>query len=217
MKTRATTRLLVASIAVAIVGATVPQGAAVVPGAPAAPVSELVGDAPGIYGADPELTTVIEAAMERFNTAGLTLPPLRIYTHPTSEPCQGNTGLFNGDGSETRIDLCSRGTYLILHELAHAWEYHTISDTTRQVFLNHTGLEAWNTIDLDWEDRGIEAAAQVIAWGLLDTPITKPATFGEQLHQFELLTGINSPRLPQTVTEQHVRHGERVPDKPPGR
>ena len=204
MKTRTASRLLIVTVAVTSLGVTIPRGAELT-GAPAASASE-TSDVPEIYGADPELTAVIEAALEQFNSAGLALPPLRIYTHGTNDGCQGNSGLYNRDGSGTRIDLCTRGTYLILHELAHAWEYHTLSDNTRQAFLDHTGLEAWHQVDLDWEERGIEAAAQAIAWGLLDTPITNPATFPEQLHQFRLLTGINSPRLPQTVTEQHLRH-----------
>lgn len=208
MKTRTIARLLVATAGVAILSATIPQGALPVPDASASSAPVPVADAPGIHGADPEFTAVIEAAMDRFSAAGLTLSPeLRVYAHPTNEPCRGNSGLFNGDGSGTRIDLCSRGKYLILHELAHAWEYHTVSDTTRLAYLHHTGLDAWDRTDLDWEDRGVEAAAQAIAWGLLDTPITNPAPFGEQLHQFELLTGFSTPRLPQTVTEQHRRHG----------
>jgi hypothetical protein len=198
MKTPTSTRPLLATVAVAILAVTILQGPAPVATPPAAAASELHEDAHGIYGADPELTAVVEAAIDRFNTTGLALPPLRIYTYRTTDGCQSNSGLFNGDGSATRIDLCTRGNYLILHELAHAWEHHTLSDTTRQAFLDRTGLGGWNDSNLDWEDRGIEAAAQVIAWGLLDTPITNAEAFGEELQQFKLLTGINSPRLPNS-------------------
>lgn len=216
MKTPKCTRLLAATVAVTILGATIPQGAALTPGPPTASASEPLEDAPVINGADPELTAVIEAAIERFNTAGLTLPALHVYVHPTRDGCRGAAGLFGRDESWDRIDLCTRVKWTILHELAHAWEHHTMSDATRRAFLDHTGLEAWHGYgDLDWEDRGIEAAAQAIAWGLLDTAIANPAAFGQQLHQFELLTGISSPRLPDPSNDSerisaHIRYSELI-------
>lgn len=209
MDTRTTpsATLLLTTMAVAILGValsitpvTAHAPAPIAPAAPAGP-EESAGtnppapDAPGIYGADAELTAEIESAMARFDSAGLTLPELRIYAHATNEGCQGHIGLFNGDQSGNRIDLCVRTEYLILHELAHAWEHHFMTESTREAFLDHTGLTTWNHIETDWDERGIEAAAQAIAWGLLDTPITNADAFPEELHQFELLTGIASPRV----------------------
>ena len=152
-------------------------------------------DPPGIYGADPEFTSIIESAIDRFNGVGLTLPELRIYFHSDPSGCPGACAVFNLDGSGTRVDLCTQVTYTLLHELAHAWEHHTMSDTTRQAYLEHTGLATWADPDADWADRGIESAATTIAWGLLDIPITNPAAFVDELGRFELLTGIASPRI----------------------
>jgi hypothetical protein len=152
-------------------------------------------DPPGIYGADPEFTAVVETAIDRFNTVGLTLPDLRIYYHSDPSACPGAIGLFNQDGSGTRVDLCTQVAYTLLHELAHAWEYHTLSDATRQAYLNHVGLTSWASPDVDWEDRGVEHAAWTVAWGLLETPITNPAAFVDELRSFQLLTGIASPRI----------------------
>ena len=151
-------------------------------------------DPPGIYGADPEFAAVIESAIDRFDGVGLTLPDLRIYYHSDPSGCPGACALFNLDGSGTRVDLCTQVTYTLLHELAHAWEHHTMSDATRQAYLEHTGLPTWADPDVDWDDRGIESAATTIAWGLLETPITNPAAFVDELSRFELLTGIASPR-----------------------
>ncbi len=151
-------------------------------------------DPPGIYGADPDFTAVIESAIDRFDSVGLTLPDLRIYYHSDPAGCPGATAQFNQDGSGTRVDLCTQVAYTLLHELAHAWEYHTMSDATRQAYLDHTGLLSWADPEVDWEDRGIECAANTVAWGLLETPITNPAAFVDELHSFELLTGITSPR-----------------------
>lgn len=160
------------------------------------PPAILEADPHGIYGADAELAATIHEALNRFDAAGLAVPPLAIFAHSTNEGCQGHIGLFNQDGSGSRIDLCTPVMGMILHEIAHAWEHHAVSDLTRQEFLNRAGLETWNDVDTDWDDRGIEAAARVIAWGLMDVPITKADRFTEELDLFELLTEIASPRLP---------------------
>lgn len=151
-------------------------------------------DPPGIYGADAEFAAVIESAIDRFDSVGLNLPDLRIYYHSDPSGCPGATAQFNQDGSGTRVDLCTQVEYTLLHELAHAWEYHTMSNATRQAYLELTGLPTWADPEVDWEDRGIESAATAIAWGLLETPITNPAAFVDELSRFELLTGVTSPR-----------------------
>lgn len=151
-------------------------------------------DPPGVYGADAEWMAAIESAIDRFDSVGLTLPELRIYYHSDRSGCQGAIGIFNQDGSGSRVDLCNQVSYTLLHELAHAWEYHTMSDATRQAYLDYTGLASWADPEVDWEDRGIERAAWNIAWALLETPITNPGAFADELSSFELLTGITSPR-----------------------
>lgn len=166
-------------------------------------------DPAGIYGADPQLTTVIQAAMDRFTTTGLILPALRIYVHDTSDGCKGASGLYSQKPPVHRIDLCTRLQATVLHELAHAWEHHTVSEDTRRTFLEHTGLEAWQSYgDVEWEDRGIEQAAQIIAWGLMDIQITNTERFLDELYEFELLTGIPSPRLPSR--DHRPAHTERT-------
>ncbi len=228
------TRTLIATAAAAIIGVTIPQVTTVEAQAalptPAATVDteiaeavtevatethdheivapiEVTTDAPGIYGASEETEEAIEQAIARFNTEGLTLPTdLRIYVHDTRDECQGHPGLFNQDYSGTRIDLCTTDGFIVLHELAHAWEHHSMDDTTRQAFLDHTGLEVWNHADADWTERGIELAANAIAWGLLDETLTdgEATEYSEQLDRFELLTGQASPRHDGETTTQTV-------------
>ena len=74
-----------------------------------------------------------------------------------------------------------------------------MSDNTRQAFLDHTGL-VWYDPDVNWRNRGNEVAANTIAWGLRETPLTATdiGNYSELLHRFELLTGVPSPRLPST-------------------
>lgn len=179
--------------AIAVVLAAIFAGA----GAPASVDAE-APDAPGIYGADPELTAVIAALIDRFNNAGLTLPEVRFYVHTTKAGCNGHVGLFKRFDEQDRIDLCitSGLDYPILHELAHAWAHHNLADHTRQAFLDQSGL-VWNDPDVEWDERGTEVAANIVAWGLYDNPLLaeEAVRHTERLIHFELLTGIPSPRL----------------------
>lgn len=197
--TTPTTRILLAAVvlgsfalrAAPALAAVATTTSLVAPATPAALVDE-----PGVHGADPDTAARVEWALARFTDTGLTLPELRIYIHPTMDGCQGNAGLYSHDGTHGRVDWCTSSTWTLLHELAHAWEHHNMTDTTRQAFLDHTGLETWADPAVDWDERGTEAAAQAIAWGLLDTPLTNPGRFTDELYLFELLTGTPSPRLP---------------------
>lgn len=161
------------------------------------PVVETV-DPPGIYGADDAFAALIERSIDRFENAGLRLPPLRIYAHDATDACGGHTGQFGHDGDERRIDLCagSSHTAIVLHELAHAWEHHNVSEATRQAFLDATGL-VWYDANLPWRERGIERLATTIAWGLLDTGLSEDRVeeSADLIGLFELLTGRATPRL----------------------
>lgn len=152
-------------------------------------------DSPGVFGSTVEERRRIDEALGRFAAAGLPLPELRIYLHPNTAPCDGHPGLFNQDRSDHRIDLCGSSEFA-LHELAHAWEHHYVSDATRAAFLAHTGLPVWNDAATPWSRRGVEAAAQVVAWGLLDDSLTagEAVEYREQLLRYRLLTGAYSPR-----------------------
>lgn len=117
----------------------------------------------GIHGGDASTIGIVEEALDDFRTLGLLLPPLAIHVHASKAPCRGNNGLYNGDGSIERIDLCHPARFVVLHELAHAWEANNVSNGQREAFLEATGLEAWTGADIAWQDRGIERAANVLA------------------------------------------------------
>ena len=191
-------RFTLAILALLTLGASMPAfGAAPARTAEIAVVAKPIDDLDpaGIYGASPEFTVAIQEAIERFESTGLSLPELRIYYHSDASECLEKSALFNLDGTGTRIDLCTEVGYTLLHELAHAWEYHSMDDATRQAYLDETGLLTWSGQETDWSERGVEKAATAIAWGLLDIPITNAETFAEELRAFELLTGTSSPRL----------------------
>ena len=139
-------------------------------------------------------------AFDRFDQAGLELPPLSLSFHDDRSECEGHVGYFY-PGTPASIDICGFNwdrflitpKKTILHELAHAWGHQTLDDETRNRFLDIRGLDTWQGNSVAWEEQGIEHAAEVIAWGLIDEDLLL-TSIGEadsvQLAEaFELLTG----------------------------
>ena len=151
----------------------------------------------GIYGADEQTELMIEEANALFQAAGLSLPALRIYVHDNDEPCNGNQGLFSKTGDQHRVDICTHHINLIIHELAHAWEYHNVDETTRQKFMEQAQADGWNDHNVVHQARGVEIAADIIKWGLADgqLPQMSASHYAQQLAQYELLTGTQTPRI----------------------
>ena len=185
------TRTLSLAIAAVIMSMNVSQGTE----------AEATEDAPGIYGVTAEEQDTVRRALARYTDSGLELPELRIYVHDDTAGCQGHVGLFNQDYSGNRIDLCTTlakpgGRFVVLHELAHAYDHHSMSAATRVAYLDRAGLEVWNDADVERTERGIEMAANNIAWGLADTPLSadQAGRYTDQLELFHTLTGIDSPR-----------------------
>ncbi len=152
---------------------------------------------PGIFGADAEFRSEIEAAIDRYESNGLELPPLRIFVHATNTGCQGHLGTYGQYGERDRLDLCTEAKFYVLHELAHAWEQNTFSEEDRQIVLLRIGREVWHDRNIPWLDSGAEVVANNIAWGLMDEPLSEQDLIWheDQLDRFRLLTGAISPRI----------------------
>jgi hypothetical protein len=139
-------------------------------------------------------------AFERFDQAGLDLPPLSLSFHDDRAACGGNFGYYHS-GDPARIDICgfNRDRFLVtpkktlLHELAHAWGYQTLDSEIRNRFLDLRGLHTWQDDSVSWQEHGTEHAAEVIAWGLMDEELFLTSISGTEPHQlaeaFVLLTG----------------------------
>lgn len=80
--------------------------------------------------------------------------------------CWGNNGLYRSGGEVERIDICHVSEFVILHELAHAWDFNNSTEEARSGFLEATGLTHWSGEDVPWLDRGAERAANVVAMTL---------------------------------------------------
>ena len=125
-------------------------------------------------------------AIERYAAADLELPPMIIEFHDDDSGCRGHDGLFRGGERPVEIHVCTRNRYIVLHEMAHAWDHHNLTDAARQEFMELRDLETWGDHDVPWRDRGVEALAQTITWGLYDTAIGDGDVHGPS---YRLLTG----------------------------
>ncbi len=190
---------IIASTTVLLIGLLLPhsvQAAGLEPGTPITPIENTYTDAE---------QTLIDWAIHRFLSAGLTPPSADFVFHPSAIDCYGHVGLYYPQ-SDT-VHMCRLDKHSILHELAHAWVHENLTSTAKAAFVTSRDLMTWNDHDKPWELRGTEHAAETIAWALLDRnrlvrwvgedgaesyrlltiPDSGPA---ELASAFELLTGV---------------------------
>ena len=179
-------------------------------------------------GADRQTPGILESvdwALARYDLAGLSLPDMEIRFHRGRTPCRGFLGLATVDETGNhRIDVCVGGTpkrrRILLHEFGHAWSHENLAPQTRDAFIDERGLDNWNDWEREWETRGTEHAAVLMAWGLNEHCDFHEMVTDEDARQladhFELLTGTqplcsskvtgrSQPRLPEAGAVEHQR------------
>jgi hypothetical protein len=168
-----------------------------IPTPPIGTIDNPLAGATSHYGSDERSRQQIADAEAAFLAAGLELPGLEIHVHENYAGCDGLAGQFNRDGSGLRVDFCSGNSFTVLHEFAHAWEYHNVDDVARDRLLELHGLESWRSRDIPWAERGVEVAAETIAKGLLERAFPQWQCEEVELlaEGFRLLTGRSSPRF----------------------
>lgn len=139
-----------------------------------------------------EQREMAEWALRRFDEAGLQLPPVTIHMHGDRDGCGGRLG-FLGHTPEAGYEIHHCGVeFTMLHELAHAWDIHSLSDDTRAEFLELAYATQWSNPD-DWYLAGGEHAANVIAWALMPKRInqtqTRPYDHASMEKGLRILTG----------------------------
>jgi hypothetical protein len=177
-------------------------------------VVEVDGQRIELHDGTPALERLVRWAMGRYEAADLAAPRVSSVVFGREEHFLQCTDERNGltldlgDTAETFVclgereactnDECTSFTanarLLVLHELAHAWMDRHLDDGEQRAFLDHMGLEHWDGADVRWERRGVEQAAQVIAWGLMDEPVA-PTRLGDRsctelAEAFQVLTGV---------------------------
>ncbi len=118
---------------------------------------------------------LVDNGIELLEAAGLRLPGIDIVGYGGVDGCFGRRGAAINHGLHTEVRLCLDGDgpaddWTVIHELAHAWEHHSITDETREAFLEVRGLDAWR--DGEWHERGAEHAAEILVWGVIDREVT---------------------------------------------
>jgi hypothetical protein len=120
---------------------------------------------------------VVEWAVALFDEAGLPLPGIDFTQHGSTGPCRGRPGWHERQGERSTIDICIDGPrasveFLVLHELAHAWDRHHLTDERRAAFLEVRGLDRWWGADPEhWHEYGAEQSAEVVVWAVFDRPV----------------------------------------------
>jgi hypothetical protein len=170
------------------------------------------GDDIPLINGTPELARLVEWALGRFVAAGIGAPTVESVTFAPVPACRDVAGVVvENDGRTPDLTQCTDAyaacrpdrsscrrfdrsvRFALLHELAHVWALGYLDDEVREAFLEREGLPVWRSRDVPWHLRGVEQAADTIAWGLMDEriPLTRfgspecAATAGA----FELLTG----------------------------
>jgi hypothetical protein len=172
-----------------------------------------------IYNGSERLEHLLEAAIRRFGEAGLAEPVLDSVTYEPSRACADRSGrVLEADGQRRvficiyESDLCpnlrscdvpsSSSRFATLHELGHVWMLDNVDREIQSELLSLSGRTTWLGTDVLWVDRGVEYAADVVAWGLLEEEvdmvrIRRPGR-DELAAAFCLLTG-SSPLRPGSI------------------
>jgi hypothetical protein len=165
--------------------------------------------------AGPEQADFVRWLFERYADGSVALPDVAAVWFPPSVDCGLAEGIAKREdgrfeGSHT-VTLCftpdelasgwpgvqwsDHAVHQGLHELAHVWMYDHLDEIDHLVFLRRAGLDVWRDVDVFWPQRGVEAAAETIAWGLAGAGraeyLIEPApSCSELAARYELLTGV---------------------------
>ena len=134
---------------------------------------------------------LIAWGLDLYAAAGLELPGIDFVGYPDRTNCRERSGMHLWHKGRSEIRLCIETIspahdWLILHELAHVWDWNQLSDDRRQDFLALRGLDEWR--NGNWHERGAEHAAEIIVWGLMDRPV-RPGHLGSNSSCSDLHTG----------------------------
>lgn len=137
-----------------------------------------------VINGSPDLLTLLEWSYSRFVLAGIDEPIVEVISFDAKLPeCEGLAGWISSD-DEIAINVClsaerlcrdvngvvltSAGKLCVLHELAHAWAFDNLTEETESEFMSFVSVDVWNDSSFRWHERGVEVAADTLAWGLMD-------------------------------------------------
>lgn len=175
---------------------------------------EIGGHSIEVVNAEPKQLDLIRWLFGQFDEGSLAQPDVAAFWFPPSVDCGLSEAIAQPEDERFdrrhTVTLCFTPDELSagwpgggwsphvahqgLHELAHVWMYDHLGDRARSAFLERTGLDTWRDAGVFWPERGVELAAETIAWGLAGPGdaayLVKPAPDCEELAaRYVLLTG----------------------------
>jgi len=184
------------------------------------PVFAALIDGVEIYNAAGRQLDLVAWALEAFDNADLERPRVERVTFPPTLACsRGFTGIASHGETASRIELCLTVEVLTgttefplaarraaLHELAHVWIRGFVDEFVQDTFIAMQGLDAWTGAET-WQDNGSEQAAELLMWGLMDTPIV-PRLPGSSCESraaaFGLLAGTAADQRTDDCTDEPI-------------
>jgi len=174
----------------------------------------VAGQEMAVMNASDDQLELVHWLFERYLAGGLQRPEVAAFFFPPSIDCDLAEGIAERDDvrfdGEHSVTLCFDDDQLSgglpgrrwaphvahqgLHELAHVWMYDNVDEAGRDAFVERVGLDVWRGADVFWPERGVEAAAETIAWGLAGDEVAEyviqPVPACEQLtDRYRSLTG----------------------------
>ncbi|MFN3216946.1 MAG: hypothetical protein ACE367_10655 [Acidimicrobiales bacterium] len=161
-------------------------------------VAALLSDGTPVRSADPsgpgtadDLVTLVDWGLERFTRSGLAEPTLVGATVVPDGNGDERIGwvAMTDQGAVISLDddlriccagfrgiaiLCDEAKRCMLHELSHVWIDQNVDADAREKFMAHTGATVWDDPAVPWHARGVEQAAETLAWGLMSEPTAAP-------------------------------------------
>lgn len=142
-----------------------------------------------VHNGTPRLEEAVADGLRRFADIGLPEPQFDTLTFEPTRKCESRTGrVIETDGFRELYlcmyerDLCPRAgscdeiartaRLAVLHELGHAWMIDEVDEAIETRVLESSGLPTWSDSDVPWNQRGVEYAAEVLAWGLFDEDVS---------------------------------------------
>ncbi len=142
-----------------------------------------------VHNGTPRLEALVSEGLIQFALNGLAEPRFDALTFEPTRQCESRTGrVIETNGFRELFlciyesDLCPRAgpcdrpaltaRMAVLHELGHAWMIDHVDGATQALLLESSGRLSWRDPDVSWEQRGVEYAAEVLAWGLAPEEVT---------------------------------------------
>ena len=179
-----------------------------------------------LHNSGPAYDHAIAWALNQMQTAGLPPPVVATITFdPFDERCSDSRGYADWSTGTTDVLVCEDGSdvhwgpapddagctepgctdqtpttnrHLLLHEIAHAWLHDHLDPATQAEFMSRVDAQSWNDADDPWNTRGVEWAAEILAWELNDQPPDALPSIGSPdcdliTDGYQILTGTPPP------------------------